>query len=87
MKQNSGLGAVNKLNSPFATPITPVPTQPDVTPALPSGGTDFVRYSTSVRDSAAVRQASAPEVAKSKTAQEQANDDQWQLLMSGWGRR
>ena len=70
-------------------PFTPVETQPDVERPLPNAGTESMegQYNSSVRANTVIRDAMKPEAARPKTPQEQANDDQWQLLMSGWGRR
>ena len=53
-KPRSGLAEVYRANS-SAIPVTSVPTQEGVDRPRPNGGTDVVRYSTSVRDCANAR--------------------------------
>ena len=74
----------------FDVPVTPVEIKvPDAIRELPNAGTGSMegQYPSRVRDNQTIREATKPEDARPKTAQEQANDDQWQLLLSGWGRR
>jgi hypothetical protein len=89
---SGGLAKVHRLNSPFATPTVPVKVIPDaehITPRRPSGGTEAITsYSSSVRDSASVREALKP-TAKPQTPREEAektNAENWAEMNARWRR-